>query len=154
MRRVSNATAVEARIISAQQYVSTRGANMGAALSCDGGPLANSAHDPRWGRISETYLLRIIYMRDLYVEFVCESLCIYRIYFTRSRYGEDGYHIQAIGVTAMRGLQNPHPVPGGKPVDVFFCHSAGDAPFSLPLSLLCFSLLLWLCLWLWLWLWL
>ena len=25
------------------------------SLSCDGGPLANSAHDPRWGRISETY---------------------------------------------------------------------------------------------------
>ena len=47
VRRVSNATAVEARILSAQEYTSTKGANMGAALSCDGGPLANSAHDPR-----------------------------------------------------------------------------------------------------------
>lgn len=28
---------------------------MGEDLSCDGGPLANSAHDPRWGRIAETY---------------------------------------------------------------------------------------------------
>ena len=55
----------------------------------DGGPLANSAHDPRWGRIAETY-------------------------------GEDPYHIQTIGVTALRGLQNPSPVPGGAPEDVFF----------------------------------
>ena len=47
VRRVSNATAVEARILSAQEYTSSKGANMGAALSCDGGPLANSAHDPR-----------------------------------------------------------------------------------------------------------
>jgi hypothetical protein len=47
VRRVSNATAIEARILSAQEYTSTKGANMGAALSCDGGPLANSAHDPR-----------------------------------------------------------------------------------------------------------
>ena len=28
---------------------------MGEDLSCDGGPLANSAHDPRWGRNAETY---------------------------------------------------------------------------------------------------
>ena len=32
------------------------------------------------------YLLRIIYMRFLYVEFVCKYLCIYRIYIIRSRY--------------------------------------------------------------------
>ena len=32
------------------------------------------------------YLLRIIYMRYLYVEFVCKYLCIYRIYIIRSRY--------------------------------------------------------------------
>jgi len=54
VRRVSNATAVEARILSAKGYVATKGGNQGEALSCDGGPLANSAHDPRWGRISET----------------------------------------------------------------------------------------------------
>ena len=55
LRRVSNATAVEARIISAQDYVKTGGSVSGRALSCDGGPLANTAHDPRWGRIAETY---------------------------------------------------------------------------------------------------
>ena len=32
------------------------------------------------------YLLRIIYMRYLYVEFVCEYLCMYRIYVIRNRY--------------------------------------------------------------------
>ena len=32
------------------------------------------------------YLLRIIYMRYLYVEFVCKCLCLYRIYIIRSRY--------------------------------------------------------------------
>ena len=53
--RVSNATAAEARILSQMIYIRTNGQNAGAALSCDGGPLANSAHDPRWGRISETY---------------------------------------------------------------------------------------------------
>lgn len=47
VRRVSNATAIEARILSNQGYVKTKGANQGEALSCDGGPLANSAHDPR-----------------------------------------------------------------------------------------------------------
>ena len=45
--RVSNATAIEARILSDQAYLHTKGASMGGALSCDGGPLANSAHDPR-----------------------------------------------------------------------------------------------------------
>ena len=89
VRRVSNATAIEARILSEQAYVKTHGASAGGVLSCDGGPLANSAHDPRWGRISETY-------------------------------GEDPLHIQTIGVAAMKGLQNPQPVPGGKPEDVFF----------------------------------
>ena len=33
-----------------------------------------------------TYLLRIIYMRYLCVEFACKFLCIYRIYIIRSRY--------------------------------------------------------------------
>ena len=55
LRRISNVTAIEARIISNKNYVASGGANAGSALSCDGGPLANSAHDPRWGRISETY---------------------------------------------------------------------------------------------------
>ena len=36
----------------------------------------------------DEYLLRIIYMRFLYVEFVCKYLCIYRIYIIRSRYVE------------------------------------------------------------------
>ena len=36
-------------------YAASKGENQGSDLSCDGGPLANSAHDPRWGRISETY---------------------------------------------------------------------------------------------------
>ena len=53
--RISNATAVEARIMSWQKYYGSGGSTQGAVLSCDGGPLANSAHDPRWGRISETY---------------------------------------------------------------------------------------------------
>lgn len=35
-------------------------------------------------------------------------------------YGEDPLHIQTIGVTALQGLQNPLPVPGGHPDDAFF----------------------------------
>ena len=54
VKRVSNATAREARILSAQDYVRTGGQSAGDGLSCDGGPLANHI-DPRWGRISETY---------------------------------------------------------------------------------------------------
>eukprot|EP00039_Didymoeca_costata_P005644 m.83310 g.83310 ORF g.83310 m.83310 type:complete len:797 (+) comp12915_c0_seq1:95-2485(+) len=88
VQRVSNATAVEARVLSWQEYTSSHGMHAGSALSCDGGPLANSAHDPRWGRISETY-------------------------------GEDPLHIQTIGVTVMNAIQNPQPVPGGKPEDRF-----------------------------------
>eukprot|EP01062_Namystynia_karyoxenos_P005902 TRINITY_DN12045_c0_g2_i1.p1 TRINITY_DN12045_c0_g2~~TRINITY_DN12045_c0_g2_i1.p1 ORF type:complete len:1023 (+),score=199.81 TRINITY_DN12045_c0_g2_i1:121-3069(+) len=86
--RISNATAVEARVLSEKEYNDSNGKNQGSVLSCDGGPLANSAHDPRWGRISETY-------------------------------GEDPYHIQEIGVTALKALQNPQPVPGGAPEDVW-----------------------------------
>ena len=88
IRRMSNVTAVEARISSAMSFQSS-GTDQGVDLSCDGGPLANSAHDQRWGRISETY-------------------------------GEDPMHIQTMGVSAMHGLQSPHPVAGGKPEDVFF----------------------------------
>ena len=39
-----------------------------------------------WEQATAAYLLRIIYMRYLYVESVCKSLCIYRIYIIRSRY--------------------------------------------------------------------
>ena len=53
--RVGNATAIEARILSWKKYTSSNGASQASVLSCDGGPHANSAHDPRWGRISETY---------------------------------------------------------------------------------------------------
>ena len=47
MRRMSNVTAIEARIASAMGYHSSKGTNQGEDLSCDGGPLANTAHDPR-----------------------------------------------------------------------------------------------------------
>lgn len=52
--RMSNATAFEMRAYTTLQYNLSHG-NVFAGLSCDGGPLANNAHDPRWGRISETY---------------------------------------------------------------------------------------------------
>jgi len=55
VRRMGNVTAVEARALSEQTYQNGGGKNQGSSLSCDGGPLANTAHDPRWGRISETY---------------------------------------------------------------------------------------------------
>ena len=104
--RISNATSIEGRILTEMDYISGRGMNAGSALSCDGGPLANSAHDPRWGRISETY-------------------------------GEDPFHIQAIGVAILQALQNRVPVPGGKPTDFYYAtrqvtrhfigyHSASD----------------------------
>ena len=53
---MSNATADEMRAHSILSYAASGGQTIGS-LSCDGGPLANSAHDPRWGRISETYVL-------------------------------------------------------------------------------------------------
>eukprot|EP01060_Flectonema_neradi_P006928 TRINITY_DN1478_c0_g1_i6.p1 TRINITY_DN1478_c0_g1~~TRINITY_DN1478_c0_g1_i6.p1 ORF type:complete len:763 (+),score=213.85 TRINITY_DN1478_c0_g1_i6:54-2342(+) len=53
--RISNATSIEARILSEKEYQNSHGESQASVLSCDGGPLANSAHDPRWGRISETY---------------------------------------------------------------------------------------------------
>jgi len=89
VKRISNATAIEARILSYKIYKRGGGANAASYLSCDGGPLANSAHDPRWGRISETY-------------------------------GEDPFHIQRIGVTALQSLQNPQLVKGGAPGDYFY----------------------------------
>eukprot|EP01060_Flectonema_neradi_P006051 TRINITY_DN14037_c0_g1_i1.p1 TRINITY_DN14037_c0_g1~~TRINITY_DN14037_c0_g1_i1.p1 ORF type:complete len:768 (+),score=137.30 TRINITY_DN14037_c0_g1_i1:94-2397(+) len=53
--RIGNATMTEMRILAWQYYTKTHGANQGNYLSCDGGPMANTAHDPRWGRNSETY---------------------------------------------------------------------------------------------------
>eukprot|EP01043_Picozoa_sp_COSAG02_P059829 COSAG02_NODE_7694_length_2889_cov_19.079570_2_plen_333_part_00 len=52
---MSNATADEMRANSIRTMQQSRGQGPIDSLSCDGGPLANSAHDPRWGRISETY---------------------------------------------------------------------------------------------------
>ena len=52
---MSNATADEMRANSVRTMQQSRGQGPINSLSCDGGPLANSAHDPRWGRISETY---------------------------------------------------------------------------------------------------
>ena len=55
VRRILNATATEARILSAKGYVQSKGHSLGEVLSCDGGPSAAQAHDPRWGRISWTW---------------------------------------------------------------------------------------------------
>jgi hypothetical protein len=51
---LSNATAYEARALNQLLYQSS-GGTLWAGTSCDGGPLANTVHDPRWGRISECY---------------------------------------------------------------------------------------------------
>jgi hypothetical protein len=51
---VGSATAVEARIINALNYAATNGTEF-QSLSCAGGPLANTVHDGRWGRIAEAY---------------------------------------------------------------------------------------------------
>ena len=53
--KMSTATANEMRANSQRSWLSNKG-EIGS-LSCDGGPLANNAHDPRWGRISETCVL-------------------------------------------------------------------------------------------------
>ena len=52
--RIGAATALEGRITNQMNYRSSGGKTWQATL-CDGGPLANTAHDPRWGRTSETY---------------------------------------------------------------------------------------------------
>jgi len=54
VRRVSEATAVEGRIVNQLNYA-TRGGRTWQAVSCDGGPLANTMTAPTWGRNSETY---------------------------------------------------------------------------------------------------
>ena len=52
--RLSRATLYEARTVGQIIYRAS-GGEVWAGTSCDGGPLANSVHDPRWGRISECY---------------------------------------------------------------------------------------------------
>ena len=52
--RISNATLYEARAVGQVVYRAS-GGTVRAGTSCDGGPLANSVHDARWGRISECY---------------------------------------------------------------------------------------------------
>jgi hypothetical protein len=42
VQRISNVTAIEARILSAKSYMSTHGQNSGGALSCDGGPVSGT----------------------------------------------------------------------------------------------------------------
>jgi beta-glucosidase-like glycosyl hydrolase len=52
--RVGAATATEARILTHVRYNASGGTSW-EGTSCDGGPLANTQHDPRWGRVAETY---------------------------------------------------------------------------------------------------
>ncbi|CAK8992181.1 Probable beta-D-xylosidase 2 (AtBXL2), partial [Durusdinium trenchii] len=51
---LGRAIAREARELSAELERRSRGRKYGGIM-CDGGPLANLAQDPRWGRIAETY---------------------------------------------------------------------------------------------------
>jgi beta-glucosidase-like glycosyl hydrolase len=142
IRRMSNVTAVEVRISSAISYQGS-GTDHGVDLSCDGGPLANSAHDPRWGRISETYALSLCTTaHQLHTRFTNVFSTSISEAITRPNlgYGEDPAHIQTMGVSAMRGMQSPQPVPGGKPEDVFFAtrqvtrHSIGYHGASLDIA--------------------
>jgi hypothetical protein len=50
---VGGVTALEGRIYNQINYRLTAGTTY-QAVSCDGGPLSNTVHDGRWGRISET----------------------------------------------------------------------------------------------------
>ena len=52
--RIGMATALEGRITNQINYRTSGGLTWQGTL-CDGGPLANTAHDPRWGRQSEAY---------------------------------------------------------------------------------------------------
>ena len=51
---VSNLTRIELRAMTQLQYRLSNGTFVANSI-CSGGPLANSAHDPRWGRVAETY---------------------------------------------------------------------------------------------------
>ena len=52
--RIGSATQLEGRIINQMNYEASGGTSW-QGVHCDGGPLANTQHDPRWGRVSETY---------------------------------------------------------------------------------------------------
>jgi beta-glucosidase len=52
--RLASATALEGRAVNALVYASS-GGTLWAGVSFDGGPLANTATHPAWGRISECY---------------------------------------------------------------------------------------------------
>lgn len=52
--RIANAVAYEARIINQMNFNLTNGQSV-QALNAEGGPLANTVHDPRYGRAQETY---------------------------------------------------------------------------------------------------
>ena len=52
--RIASTVALETRASNANSLNRTQGQALNG-VNCDGGPLANNAHDPHWGRISETY---------------------------------------------------------------------------------------------------
>ena len=60
--RLANATGNEMRAASQIRYRTSEGQAF-AAIICDSGPLANTAHHPAWGRISETYGALILCVR-------------------------------------------------------------------------------------------
>lgn len=51
---VGAVTAVEGRVVNQINYRLTQGETF-QAVSCPGGPLANTVHDQRWGRVAEAY---------------------------------------------------------------------------------------------------
>eukprot|EP00118_Oscarella_pearsei_P009620 m.56099 g.56099 ORF g.56099 m.56099 type:complete len:908 (+) comp34550_c0_seq2:55-2778(+) len=55
IRRIAKATADEARALHQRRYTLGYSDVKSRCLICNGGPLANLVHDPRWGRTSETY---------------------------------------------------------------------------------------------------
>ena len=52
--RITEASAYEARAVSQANFRKSRGRSV-QALNAEGGPLANTVHDARWGRAMETY---------------------------------------------------------------------------------------------------
>jgi hypothetical protein len=52
--RIASAVAYEARVVNQLNFAASGGRAV-QALMAEGGPLANAAHDPRWGRAQETY---------------------------------------------------------------------------------------------------
>lgn len=51
---IGNATSYEGRVVNDILYNQTAGTSW-QGVQCDGGPLANTVRDPRWGRVSECY---------------------------------------------------------------------------------------------------